>query len=334
MTVTRVFLRPDQVSPATRARVENAVAALHYVPDRAAGGLATRRSGFVGLVVPILANANFAALAEGLTESLRATGHELLIGYTSYDGAEEARQVRTLLSRRPEAIVLAGPIVPDPVRRLLAAAGLPVVEVADLPEHPAGHAIGFSNRAAGAAAASFLLSLGHRRLAAIGPSRDGDRHDPRGEARILGFTETLRAAGHRTDLVLSDGIVPLSFAAGARAMARLLDDTTPRTRPDAVFAVSDLVAVGAAMECRRRELVLPDQLSLLGFGDFDIGRELVPPLSTVAVDFRDLGARAGVLVGRLLAGEASQPRQRLDVGFVIVGRGTTRHAPPRRTRRP
>ena len=80
MTVTRVFIRPEQVAPETRARVQNAVAELGYVPDRAAGGLATRRSGCVGLLLPTLTNGNFAALAQGLTEQLRPAGYELLIG--------------------------------------------------------------------------------------------------------------------------------------------------------------------------------------------------------------------------------------------------------------
>ncbi len=89
MTVTRVFIRSDQVTPETRARVQNAVTELGYVPDRASGVLATRRSGFVGLLLPTPPNGNFAALAEGLTEQLRPAGYELLIGYTGYSMGEE-----------------------------------------------------------------------------------------------------------------------------------------------------------------------------------------------------------------------------------------------------
>ena len=326
MTVTRVFIRPDQVLPATRARVQQAVAQLGYVPDRAAGSLSTRRSGFVGVVLPTLANGNFAALAEGLTEALRPAGFELLIGYTTYSVAEEERQVRTILSRRPEALVLAAAPHSPAALRLLVEAGPPVIEIAELPDHPIGRAIGFSNHAVGMAAAEFLLALGHRRLATIGPSRCGDRIDARGEARLQGFADALAAAGMATDLVRADSRIPVSFHQGATAMATLLYDAPD---VDAVFAVSDLSAVGALMECRRRGIEVPRRLSLLGFGDFEIGQQMVPALSTIGVDFQDLGRRAGAMIVDLLRHGIAGEETRIDVGFSVIERGTTRDAAQR-----
>lgn len=346
MTVTRVLTHPDQVLPQTRARVRQALIELDYLPDRAAGGLATRRSGFVGLVLPTLANGNFAALAEGLTEALRPAGYELLIGYTTYSLAEEERQVRTMLSRRPEALVLAASAHGKAVLRRLGHAGPPVIEIAELPEqrpvpaaglpaHAPGlpaRAIGFSNHAVGEAAAAFLIGLGLKRLAALGPRQGPDRHDTRGQARLQGFAAALRAAGLPTDLVRADGEIPLSFHQGALAMAALLD-----AAPDVegVFAVSDLAAVGALMECRRRGVDVPQRLSLLGFGNFEIGQQMVPPLSTIGVDFPDLGKRAGAMIIELLrhrltgADDPDLTDQRVDVGFTLTARGTTRAGPQR-----
>ncbi len=331
MTVTRVLVHPDQVLPNTRARVQQALVQLGYLPDRAAGGLATRRSGFVGLVLPTLANGNFAALAEGLTEALRPAGYELLIGYTTYNLAEEERQVRTMLSRRPEALVLAASAHGKAVLRRLGHAGPPVIEIAELSEPPPGpamgfpsRAIGFSNHAVGEAAAAFLLGLGLRRLAALGPRQGTDRHDARGEARLQGFAAALRAADLPTDLVRADGEIPLSFHQGALAMAALLD-AAPEV--EGVFAVSDLAAVGALMECRRRGVAVPQRLSLLGFGDFEIGQQMVPPLSTIGVDFPDLGKRAGAMIVDLLRHGTTGGDERIDVGFNLIARGTTRAGP-------
>ena len=331
MTVTRALIRPDQVLPATRARVQLAVAQLGYLPDRAAGGLASRRSGFVGLVLPTLANGNFAALAEGLTEGLRSAGYELLIGYTTYSVAEEERQIRTILSRRPEALVLAAAPHSEVARRLLAHAAPPVIEIAELPEQPIGRAIGFSNYEVGQEAARFLIGLGHRRLAALGPTRSLDRFDTRGEARLRGFADAMRAAGLACDLIRADGDIPLSFEHGARSMAALLDAAPDVT---AVFAISDLSAVGALMECRRRDIEVPAKLSLMGFGDFEIGRQMVPPLSTIGVDFRGLGQGAASMILDLLhrgpgdeshGGESHGGDSKIDVGFTVIARGTTRH---------
>ena len=323
MTVTRVFIRPDQVLPATRARVQQAVMHLGYVPDRAAGSLSTRRSGFVGLVVPTLNNGNFAALAEGLTEALRPAGYELLIGYTSYSIAEEERQIRTMLSRRPEALVLAATNHSQATRTLLDHPGPPVIEIADLPAQPLGRAIGVSNHAVGRAAAAFLLDLGHRKLGALGPGRSDDQIDTRGEARLEGFREALREAGRSTDFVRAEGRLPNSFTHGAAAMAALLAQA-----PDveAVFAISDLSAVGALMECRRQGIAVPDQLSLLGFGDFEIGQQLVPPLSTISIDFPNLGRTTGHMIIGLLQKPDMMPERRIDVGFELIARGTTRAA--------
>lgn len=320
MTVTRVFIRPDQVLPETRERVRQAVLALGYVPDRAAGNLATRRSGFVGLVLPTLTNGNFASLVEGLTEALRTAGYELLIAYTSYSMAEEERQVHTILSRRPEALVLAASTHSPAMRRQVGQACIPVVEVAGLPDLPIGHVIGFSNYAIGRAAGDFLVGLGHRRIAGIGASSDSERRDLRGEARLCGLADALLAASLPTDLVRMQGDIPFSFIEGARVMASLLE-TTPML--DAVFAVSDLAAVGALMECRRRNIDVPRDMSLLGFGDFEIGQQMVPALSTIAVDFSDLGHRTGHLVAELLQHDDSTPKARTDVGFTLIPRGTT-----------
>ncbi len=318
MTVTRTLIRPAQVHPATRERVEHAVAALGYVPDRAAGSLATRRSGFVGLVIPTLSNGNFAAIAEGLTDAIRPAGYELLIGYTLYGPREEERQVRTILSRRPEALVLTA-TTHAATRALLLQAGTPVIEIADLPDHPMGRTIGFSNHAVGVAAARHLLALGHRRVAALGPRATEEHRDTRGEARLEGFASTLREASIPTDLVLATAAIPVSFEQGARAMASLLERA-----PDveAVFAISDLLAVGALMECHRRAVRVPERLSLIGFGDFEIGRQVVPALTTIGVDFPTLGARAGSLIVDLLSRSGPAPG-RVDVGFTLIERRTT-----------
>ena len=323
MTVARVLKRSELVLPATRLRVEQAVATLGYVTDRAAGSLSTRRSGFVGLVVPTLNNGNFASLAEGLSEALRPAGYEVLIGYTTYSVAEEERIIRTMLARRPEALVLAATDHSAATRRLLDHQRPPVIEIAELPERAMTHAIGISNEAVGRAAALHLLGLGHRRLGAIGPGRAGDRVDTRGEARLRGFVGTVREAGLPVALALAEGGLPNSYSQGAGAMAALLSQAP---EVDAVFAISDLSAVGALMECHRRGIAVPERLSLLGFGDFEVGRQLVPPLSTIATDFPGMGRSAGRMVIELLAeGTAAPPLdRRLDIGFKLLARGTTR----------
>jgi LacI family gluconate utilization system Gnt-I transcriptional repressor len=317
MTVSRVVTDPDLVLPATRDRVNKAIADLGYVPDKAAGSLSSRKTGFIALMLPTLTNANFAAVAHGLTESLRDAGYHLLIAYTEYDMAEEERQLRNLLARRPEAIVLTGATHNRDATRLLLASDIPIIEIADLPSSPIEHVIGFSNLEVGRTAARYLIERGFTRIGAIAGSAEGEVIDHRGEERLRGFEEELRLSGRSTEAVLRHGRAPLSYAHGAEAVGVLLDKL-PDTQ--AVFAVSDLSAVGAVMECQRRGLSVPGDVSIMGFGDFEIGAAINPPLTTIHVDFTQLGQRTGqALIDILRDGDPERPH-RVDVGLRVVER--------------
>ncbi len=322
MTVSRVIRSPDLVVAATRARVNEAIADLGYVPNRAAGGLSSRRTGFIALMLPTLTNANFSAVAHGLTESLRAADFQLLIAYTDYSLEEEERQLRNLLARRPEAIVLTGGVHRRAAARLLIASDVKVVEIADLPSRPIEHAVGFSNYQAGRTAARHLIDKGFQRIGAVAGSHEGDVIDHRGEERMRGFEDELRLAGLSTSHVLRHGLPPVSYDHGAASAALLLGR---KPRVEAVFAVSDLSAVGFVMECQRQGVAVPDELSVMGFGDFEIGREINPPLTTVHVDFRALGQRTGQMLLELLASGEEEPARRfIDVGLSIIERASVR----------
>ena len=200
-------------------------------------------------------------------------------------------------------------------------AGVPVVELADLPSRPIDFAVGFSNREVGRLAARHLLALGYQNIGAIGSGRSADNVDFRGEERLQSFEETLQAASRRTDLVLRSGEPPVSYAQGAAGLPILL---ARESKIDALFAVSDLAAVGVMMECQRRHIAIPQQLALIGFGDFDISAEMVPPLTTIAVDFDALGRKTGLLVLDVLRGtQPDEAARTTNVGISLVQRGTT-----------
>ncbi|USU07967.1 LacI family DNA-binding transcriptional regulator [Sphingomonadaceae bacterium OTU29MARTA1] len=323
MTVSRVLSEPELVLPTTRATVLKAIEDLGYVPDRGAGSLSTRRTGFIGLVLPTLTNANFSAVAHGLTDALREHGFQLLIAYTDYDLEEEQRQLANLFARRPQAILVTGMAHRRAAARMLMTADVPVIELADLSGMPIQHAVGFSNYKVGQVAAQHLLARGFTRIGAIASREEQGRGDHRGEQRMRGFEDALQAQGHDTGLVLRHGGTPVSFRHGAIAVGMLLDKA-----PDleAVFAVSDLSAVGVIMECQRRGLAVPQDLSVIGFGDFEIGRIVNPPLTTIGVDFHQLGMRAGALLLDLLAGENGEEPHIVDVGTMLIERRSVRDA--------
>ncbi len=321
MTVSRVIRKLDLVLPETRERVYKAIADLGYVPDRAAGSLSTHRTGFIALVIPNLTNANFAAVAHGLTEALRQADYHLLVAYTNYSLDEEERQLKNLLARRPEAIVLTGAVHRRTASRILVAADIPVLEIADLPRHPIEHAVGFSNYQAGRTAARYLIERGFTKIGASGSASEGDVIDQRGEERLRGFEDELRLSGIQTHLVLRHGNVPVSYDHGAKVLGILMQR---EPRLEAIFAVSDLSAVGVVMECQRRNLQVPRDLSVMGFGDFEIGREINPPLTTIHVDFRALGLRTGQLILDLIPVRTKEAPQIIDVGLKVLERASVK----------
>jgi LacI family gluconate utilization system Gnt-I transcriptional repressor len=323
MTVSRVVRDLNVVNARTRDRVRKAIAELGYVPDLAAGSLSSRRSGFIALVLPTLTNANFSAVAHGLTDGLRTADYHLLIAYTDYSLAEEERQLRNLLARRPEAIVLTSTIHSKAATRLLLAAHVPVVEIADLPPRPIEHVVGFSNHEAGRLAARHLIDGGFRHIGAVASSSDGGIVDHRGEERMRGFEDELRRHERPTDLVVRQGTAPVSYDHGAAGVRTLLER---EPKLDAVFAVSDLSAVGVVMECQRHGIRVPEDLSVIGFGDFEIGREINPPLTTLHVDFRALGNRTAQTLLEVLSHDATEktPPRVIDVGVSLVARGSVR----------
>lgn len=206
MTVSRAFKRDASVSAETRDRILQAADKLGYVFDSVAANLSSRRSGFVAVTIPSINNANFADTVRGMTERLSDSGLEILLGYTDYDVDEEERLVGQLLRRRPEAIVVTGGTHTPRCRKLLQAAGVPVVETWDLPAEPIGHVVGFSNAAAARLMVEHLTARGYRKIGFIG----GDTsRDTRGLDRRRGFVATLEEHGLDATRIVALGAPPI-----------------------------------------------------------------------------------------------------------------------------
>jgi LacI family gluconate utilization system Gnt-I transcriptional repressor len=308
ITVSRVLRAPDKVAPATRARVQAAIEVLGYIPNLAASGLASRRSGVVALLVPTIANSIFAETVQGVADAIRPAGLQLLLGDFGYSEASERELLRALAGRQPEALIVVG-VVRDPaLRRLLAGLGIPVIETWDLTDDPIDTVIGFSNEVAGYLAARHLLGGGCRHIGFAGGTDGRARH------RLHGFTAALAEAGQT--LAAETSVHALSIAEGRAALEALLGQAPAL---DGAFFSTDVLAIGALLEAARRGIAVPARLALVGLGDLEIGRETSPTLTTVQVPAYAIGQRAGEVVVRRLAGRRdSEPV--IDLGLVLIAR--------------
>ncbi len=313
MTVSRA-LAGGGVSDETRARIMAAIAAVSYVPDAGAGALSSGRSGFVAALVPTLANSNFAETVRGLSDGLAVAGLQVLLGYTDYSLEQEESLVRTMLRHRPEAVVLTGGEHLAATRDALERSRTRVVETWDLPRHPLGMVVGFSNAAAAGKMVRHLAASGYRRIGFIGGASGRDR---RGHDRRKGYLRAMTALKLGAPRVVDHGDPPIGPAHGAEAMA-LLMDRWPDT--DAVLCVSDLAALGALTTCHRSGWAVPGRVAVAGFGDFEVAATCWPSLTTVEVDPRGIGHQAAALLLDARLGQQPARSTRVTTSVRIVRR--------------
>jgi LacI family transcriptional regulator, gluconate utilization system Gnt-I transcriptional repressor len=320
MTVSRALKNDSPVLPETREHVLKIVAQLGYVPDLIAGGLSSKRSGFVAVLVPSLNNPHFADTVGGMAEVLGSAGLQILIGHTNYRADQEERILETMLRRRPEVVVLTFDGHTEKTRRMLDAAGVPVVEIWEAPRRALGHVVGFSNRKAGRALGERMIARGYQRIAFIGETND---RGTRGAERRAGVCEALKAAGLVGDRMLAFAPPPISMSQGALAVSEVMS-RWPDT--DAIICVSDPCAFGVMTECQRRGWTVPDRLAIAGFGDFEVSRCCRPTITTVTVDADEIGRKTGQLILDLRAAEqrgVTLPPQKIEVPALPVERGSS-----------
>ena len=307
--------RPTKCGPRRACEVEAAIRKLGYVPDEAAGAFSSRRSRTIGALVSTLSGSFFASTVDGLSQTLREAGYQLLLATTNYTPEIEAESIVAMLARRPDGLVLTSTQHTDIALRAMKRSRIPIVELWELPDAPIDSAVGFSNRAAGKAMTDFLAGAGHHRIGFIGRSAG---HDIRGQMRRAGYTDALAERGLHPPRVVAVGGLGDDQGVGAAGLAELLarwEDTT------AVFCSSDSVALGALAEARRRGLAVPENVAIAGFGDFEMASDNGLALTTVRVPGFAIGEEAARLVLQRSSGEASA-RQVIDLGFQIVRRMT------------
>ncbi len=312
ITVSRLLRDPDSVSGELSARIRDAVDRLGYVPNLMAGGLAAAKSRIVGVVVPSIRNAFFAATVDALAARLDARGLAVLDSSSDYDLEREDKLIETMLAWNPAALVLTGFVHGPRTAAILARASLPVVEMWDVVGRPFDMAVGFDHNAAGRRAARHLLSRGRRRIGVIGAILD---KDTRAAARCAGVRDELDRAGlvpaAWTDLPRGSNV-----GDGAASFAAML--ATPGGI-DAVAFSNDVLALGALFECQRRGVRVPEDVALVGFGDLDFAAHCRPALTTMRPPRETIGNETARMLAARLDGTMPDPRV-VDLGCELIVR--------------
>ena len=317
-TVSRYFSAPERIRPALRLRVQMAVGELGYTPHGAARALASQRSNTIGAVIPTLDNAIFATMVQTLQKELSAKGKTLLLAASDYDPGRERGQIENLIVRGVDGLMLTGEARDPAVYALLERHGIRYANT--YVHHPASRhpTIGFDNTRAMHKVIGYLYDLGHRSFAMIaGITRGNDR----AAERVAGVQEAL---GQRRLALDPSRILeqPYSITAGREALRRLCSGAD---RPTAIVCGNDVLALGALLEAKALGLRVPGDVSITGFDDLDLAKEIDPGLTTIHAPLEEMGR---LTAEYLLEPEATgDPPLHLELPAELVVRGSTGPAP-------
>lgn len=313
-TVSRVLNTPDIVRPALRKRVEDHVRALGYVRHGAARALASAQSHTVGVVIPTLESAIFSSGVNAMESRLREEGYTMVLSVTNYDHEQEFIQVRRLIERGVDGMILVGRDHEDDTIRLLANRKCPYVATWAFAEKSEVPCVGFDNVKAAQNATQHLIDLGHRRIAAISGITAGN---DRARDRLAGVKSALSKSGLAINELIE---CPYGLSAGRDAMKQLMS-VPGGSRATAVFCGNDVLAFGAVLEAQSMGLDVPSDVSVVGFDNLPLAEHLRPGLTTVHVPSRRMGHAAADFVLNAVKGKHEQTSIALPTNLIV--RGTT-----------
>jgi len=320
---SRALAGKPGVSTETRERVVTAARELGYVANAVAANLKGGRSSTVGVMTASGRNQYYATLVQGIDAVLQRNGLHLVTNDAMrggrYDGERQRQSVEALLQQRVAAIVATYPLSETSLD-LIRQWQTPLLFVDALPPSGAGSCpfVGCDNLEAGRLVANYLSSLGCRRVTILAYPKEWNTRAPREQ----GF----RDSAHSTmtiEVVESDNSAESAFD----AMVRHLRGTQ---RPDAIYALNTPLLQGAMRALNAAGLRIPDDISVLGFDDFEWAPLLDPPMTVVDQHIDEIGRLAGTAIVDLLASPSTStvspaaPPAYIAVPPTLVIRGSCR----------
>jgi LacI family transcriptional regulator len=284
MTVSRVINDKGEISPATRQHVLEVIEQLGYRPSSIARGLATQRTGTLGLVVPDIANPFFSEVARGAEDRASAGGYNIFVCNTDESPQHELAILEALEEKRVDGLVLCSSRLPDESLCAALEHHPAAVLVNRRPASASAGVILLADELGARVATEHLLQAGHRAVGLL----TGPLTSYSGQQRAKGYRAALTAAG----LACNPAWVrPCSsqVEGGREAVLTLLAECPEVT---ALFCYNDLVAVGALLACAEVGRRVPEDLAVAGFDDIPMAALVTPALTTCRVPRHELGEQA------------------------------------------
>ncbi len=313
-TVSNVLNRPSYVEPATRERVERAIAELGYAPHPGARRYRDGRVRTIGLAMADLAEPFFVDVALGAEARARDSGVAVVICNSGGDPSREDKNLDVLVQQRVQGIVISA--VDEQSSRLQAVRdrGVPTVFVDRVRRDRDAAWVVVDDRHGGRLAAEHLLERGHRRIAFLGDPR----RSPKVRARLTGARAAI-AEANVADAIEVLALPPWSQESGREAGIELAH-RVPGRRPTAVVCANDRSALGLVHALVRAGLRVPDDVAVVGYDDIIWAAASVVPLTTIRQPLQDLGAAAINILLPLLGSQGELPHEHVVLRPELVVR--------------
>jgi LacI family transcriptional regulator len=282
-TVSRVINKKGIVKPETRDRVLAVAHKMKYTPNPAARGLIMRRTEAIGLLLPDLHGEFFSEVIRGADAAVQAQGHHLIVS-SSHNDSKEIEAALRFMRGRVDGLVVMSPQIDSEILLATLPKDLPVILLNCRTHNPLYDTITTDGFGGAKDMVSYLLSLGHRKIAIIkGSTTNSESHE-----RLNGYLAAYTAYTLMPDPAMQlDG--EFTEESAFNAVRQVLRGTN---RPTAIFASNDSMAIGAIGAIREAGLRIPHDISVCGFDDIPVAKYLSPSLTTVHVPIHDLGTMA------------------------------------------
>jgi DNA-binding LacI/PurR family transcriptional regulator len=310
-TVSKV-INNQPVGKKSKEKVLKVMQELNYKPSVLASALTGKRTSTIGFLLPDLANPFVAEMARRVEDRAYERGYNLVICNTDFDREKEAIYVSLLKQKSVDGFILAGGFRNIEVVTELLEEQIPVVLLTESHPSLSVNSVKVDDFIGGYEVASHLISLGHKKIAVIAEDATSSQE------RIRGYKQALLDKGLTIDediIVVSDNTTE-----GAERLARELLDAADR--PTAIFACNDLLAIGAILAAREKNLRIPDDLSIAGFDNTLLSRSTDPPLTTVAQPIQDMCSQVVDLLIEDIEGK-SKTKQRIVMLPQLITRKST-----------
>jgi LacI family transcriptional regulator len=283
-TVSRVINRDAKVSLETRQKVEQVIAEMNFQPNLAARGLASGQTHIIGLIVPMSVNSIFSdpfypILMQSISSTCNQKGYSIML-WLSEPGFESQMLNQNLNNGLLDGAIVSSLSLSDPIVNYLNENRIPYVSIGRNPIDEMGNFVDVDNYDGALKAVNHLANLGRRRIATI----TGPMNVMVGVDRLRGYRDALNSNGlpYNPDLVLESDF---SDAGGYSAMQKLLP-----MKPDAVFAMSDVMAGAAIRVLMEAGLKVPADVAIVGFDDVPLASRIIPSLTTIHQPITQMGA--------------------------------------------